>query len=289
MRKSTKSLSMIALFALTLISSAALAVPFPTLHKMVVTSEGHGDVTILVDKTNCSSPIDRLVLQQYCPDRLRSTAQRIITVMPFEVTDGTNSAVLKFKLDEFGLQNGATCLNFTKEENSSAWLGVPDCKIRTAGKIKMGMSFKTSSIANSGGAMFVYTGTGDSPESPIDNSDCDDERAVHLKRQRANIEDSRHSVVPAHYPKVIKKDGPCEEVMNSIGRPSEDDPADEKTLHQKARKTLVIVKEAHLVVKKVHKSLSDPKDGRSTVHDKLDSIEKKIDTKSSASVPPAKK
>jgi hypothetical protein len=75
--------------------------------------------------------------------------------------------------------------------------------------------------------------------------------------------------------------------LDSVGIADKDDAVDEKTVQQKARKTLK-------KTKAIKKSLGEPKDGKTSVHEKLDeqkelllSIKKQVDATGGHTIPPA--
>jgi len=134
-----------------------------------VSSSGGG---IVVVKAVGSKGAWRMV--QFCQDNLRAGCGNNVIVKPSEISG--DESTMKFKIDKEGTDNGQVAFNFIDADGK--WLLIPDCRVKTGNNIGLGMSFKTADIAESGGAHFVYTGSGIPVWHPVKAGACNDDKAA---------------------------------------------------------------------------------------------------------------
>ena len=258
----------IMMLAFICLVAPAFGATFPTLdpHTLVY-SEGNG--VIVVRAGDCG-----WMMKLYCQDNLRAGAGNIITIRPFEEGNG----VMKFQIPPNASADGAVAFNFKKGD---LWLGIPDCRVKTAGQVKMGMSYYTKDIAESGGAHFVYTGSGIQPWSFVASGEwCDEGYA----QPRYNPAPAPAKKVTHERKRIIRK-GPCpdgkgicsqpciveiregvEYLVSSVGMWTKDEPVAERTLQQKARLTLDVSRETKAAVGEA--TPEEKKQGLGTLHKK---------------------
>jgi hypothetical protein len=160
-----KNIFFVTMLLVTFIVTQAMAITFPTADdNTVVSSTGNG---VIVVKAKGESDW-RLI--QYCQDNLRGGCGNNVVVKPFEV----NGDTMKFQLDNGGVEDGQVAFNFKRND---AWLHIPDCRVKTGNNVGMGMSYRAADISESGGAHFVYVGSGISVWSPVSAGACGDNYA----------------------------------------------------------------------------------------------------------------
>ena len=143
---------------------ASFAATFPTAdNHTLVASSGNGVVNVkATGETGW-----RMIL--YCQDNLRSGCGNNYAVKASQDVNGN----MTFQIPADSIADGQIAFNFKKGD---LWLLIPDCRVKTANQVRMGMSFKSNEIAESGGAHFVYTGGGILPWSPVDSGSWCDEK-----------------------------------------------------------------------------------------------------------------
>lgn len=153
----------------TFFVTQALAITFPTPDPDTqVSSPGDG---VVVVKANGNSG---WVMTQFCQDNLRAGCGNNVIVKPSELSGDGNT--MTFKIDKAGISDGQVAFNF--RDSSGKWLLIPDCRVKTGSNIGLGMSFQTADIAESGGAHFVYTGSGIPVWHPVKAGACNDDKAA---------------------------------------------------------------------------------------------------------------
>ncbi|MFA5993535.1 MAG: hypothetical protein WC823_01095 [Parcubacteria group bacterium] len=159
-----KKISLLIIFGVMLcMTQTAGAATFPVVKEATVTADSNGNITV-------NAPGESgWVLKQYCQDNLRAGCGNDQTIRPTEDAGG----VMRFHLDEGGVASGQVAFNFRNTKLQNKWLAIPDCRVKPMGLVAMGDSKYTSTIPESGGALFVYTGSGREVEFPIDLSGCD--------------------------------------------------------------------------------------------------------------------
>lgn len=154
------------LMALMLVALPVWGATFPTADDhTLVSADSNGLVTVKV-----TGETEGWYLVQYCQDNLRAGCGNKIAIQPSSVT----ATSMTFQLDMGGVRDGQVAFNFRRNCDKK-WLAIPDCRVKTGNDMGMGMSFYTQDIEESGGAHFVYTGSGIQPWSPIDASKWCDE------------------------------------------------------------------------------------------------------------------
>ncbi len=203
-----KNIFVAMMFLVVFMATQAMAVTFPTLDEhTLVSSDGNGIVTV---KANGESGWS---LVQYCQDNMRAGCGNNAVIKPLEDSAGT----MKFQLDDYGMKYGQVAFNFMKD---GAWLAIPDCRVKTANQVSMGMSYKVSDIPNSGGAHFVYTGSGGTVWSPVDSSEwC--EGKVAKVAPRAKITHAYVSNAPRATAGVgVNNNSPASQAVGAINKNS---------------------------------------------------------------------
>lgn len=149
---------------LMLVALPVWGATFPTAdNNTLVSADANGIVTVNVANEDW-------YLVQFCQDNLRAGCGNKIAIQPSSVT----ATSMTFQLDMGGVKDGQVAYNFRRKCDNK-WLAIPDCRVKTGSNTGMGMSFYTKDIEESGGAHFVYTGSGIQPWSPIDASKWCDE------------------------------------------------------------------------------------------------------------------
>ncbi len=146
----------------------------PDSHTLVDAGNPNGIVTVKVTGGN-----DWFV-RQFCQDKLRAGCGNTIEINPFKV-DGN---LLYFQLDMAGVKDGQDAFHVRRSSDKKNLL-IPDCRVKTGPGVGMTMSYYTADIPDSGGAHFVYTGSG-APilNTPIDASHwCDEQTRVSVSQK----------------------------------------------------------------------------------------------------------
>jgi len=152
------------------VATQATAVTFPTADKHTLVSSHDVDGKGVIKVKACGEK--DWVLVQYCQDNMRAGAPYNVIVKPFKV-DGD---MMWFQLDMDGVKDGQVAFNFRNTSLSgNPWLNIPDCHVKTDGTVVIGDSRPAQDIPESGGAMFVYIGSGIQVQYPIDSSQWCDE------------------------------------------------------------------------------------------------------------------
>ncbi|MEI7891118.1 MAG: hypothetical protein WCI36_04060 [bacterium] len=165
-----KIISLVLGCVLMMVAAASFAATFPTRdNNTVVSSDTYGVVQV-----KAAGEGDwQMIL--FCQDNLRAGCGNKFGVDPFE----KNGDVSRYRIPKDAILDGQIAFNFKK---GGLWLAIPDCRVKTAGHVEIGMSYFTADIAESGGAHFVYTGGGMATWSPISANGCDDSRAVAARK-----------------------------------------------------------------------------------------------------------
>jgi hypothetical protein len=176
-----KNTIMIVMLLVAMFATQAMAVTFPVAKDALVVSNGEGVVTV-------NAPGESgWILVQYCQDNLRAGAPNNLVIKPSQDSNGT----MVFQLDKSGVGDGQVAFNFKKDGH---WLHLPDCRVKTGSNVGLGNSYRSPDIEESGGAMFVYTGSGIAIQYPIDVSYCG--AAAKAKSAKTNATASKAVVVP---------------------------------------------------------------------------------------------
>jgi hypothetical protein len=220
----------------------------------------------------------------FCPDPLRDGCDDNIPISIEKCGDGTVKVHVPMEI----ISGGQSAFNLANDNSwlNTLWLGLPDCNLELEGdNLIFYKSIADPDIPRSGGMHILYVGPGapfipqagdsrlytcgvNAPvisavvEAPIKKSSV----AAKKYRTRADGSICEEPCIDeiVQNTRSIKAD--TTEIKESVGKADETDAADEKTLHQKARKTLKIVK-------KVDKSVGTSKSGRS-LHDKIGEFRK---------------
>ena len=131
---------------------------FPTIDPQTLVSSPDADGIITVKAIGETG----WKLRQFCQDNMRAGCGNDVMISPLEDSKG----IMKFKLEDYGIKYGQVAFNFMKD---GLWLHIPDCNVKTGKNVSMGMSYYTKEIPYSGGAHFVYTGSGSPVWSPVDS------------------------------------------------------------------------------------------------------------------------
>ena len=121
----------------------------------------------------------------FCQDNLRAGCGNKFSVKVSEKVGD----VTRYKIPDDSIKDGQVAFNFKKD---GLWLAIPDCRVKTAGKVGMGMSYPSNDIPESGGAHFVYTGGGMSVWSPVSANGCNEAKAS-VARETAEKEPAEKS------------------------------------------------------------------------------------------------
>lgn len=157
-----KKAIMLAMWCVLMMVSTSFAKNFSTVdNHTLVSSNGNGMVDVkAVGETGWTMII-------YCQDNMRSGCGYKFAIEALIDANG----VMVFQIPADAIVDGQVAFNFKKD---GLWLAIPDCRVKTANKVAMGMSFYSSNIAESGGAHFVYTGGGIQPWSFVASGEwCD--------------------------------------------------------------------------------------------------------------------
>ncbi|NTW27514.1 MAG: hypothetical protein HGA36_04275 [Candidatus Moranbacteria bacterium] len=256
----------------------------------------------------------------FCADALRDGCNENLP-LKFISTEGL---VRKYRTPMEVISAGQSGVNLAHDEDwfNTLWARIPDNNLEVGNNLVCARSLPDVSIPHSGGTYLLYTG----PGAPYVPSKNDVFPGTEKRDASGNIiagtgvkilvpcgnaaiakvvaPAPAKKAVTAVRKKVIKKvpcpDGtgicsqPCiieiregvEHLIESVGMPTKDEPADEKTLQQKARKTLDSVgvadktdeadektlqqkaRKGLKLKKEIHKAVGTSKSGRS-LHDKL--------------------
>lgn len=227
---------------------------------------------------------------QFCPDPLREGCDPNV---PFAAANAGGN-VYQYSIPMEVIAGGQSALNLANDSNwlDALWLGLPDCsKLHLGKNLIYYRSILDPGIPKSGGMHILYIGPG-APFVP----QAGDPRIYQCKvspttaiTPTISVAEKPKKAVPQ---KKFKKraDGticeePCiqetlqntreiksdvKEVKESVGTPDKTDAADEKTVQQKARKTLKKVKH-------IKAQVGTSKSGRS-LHDKVGEFKRKNGT-----------
>ena len=258
--------------ALMLVALPVWGATFPTAENhTLVSADANGLVTVKV-----AGETEGWYLVQYCQDNLRAGCGNKLAIQPSSV----NASSMTFQLDMGGVRDGQVAFNF-RRNCDKRWLAIPDCRVKTGASMAMGMSYFTKEIEESGGAHFVYTGSGIQPWSPIDASKWCDESVRREVPRPIVVAAPQLAPRPALKFKKLPNGTLCQEpciqeivqntreIKESVGTPDPSDPPDERTLQQKARKNLQETRE-------VHKKIGTSKRKGGTVHGTLDKIHQDV-------------
>lgn len=281
--------------------SPAFGETFPVISQVVIEPLA-GNVWQVSGSQQDVSQFDTLWM--YCQDNLRPGCPNNVDVRYAE--DGGTYRI--FKLDDKALSDGQVAGNFTNA--NGGWLHLPNCNVKLKGCIKLGNSYRDPNIPNSGGAMLVNTSTGAPVQYPLSmEGACGESYAPappiaamappRSAQPRVTAAPSYRLPAPKKY--VRRADGsmceaPCiQEILantresvqldreikadtTQIRQDTKEIRKDVKEVKHDVKYTKKYVRKTYKKVSQIRDSVGNPKDKKTTLHEKIDRIEQKLGT-----------